>query len=249
MKRKHARRQNPVAVVVASLFFTVGFITLAWPLSYLNVVSHPTTTKAPAVTVIIAAPEAEGSAPTTTTFTIPAPTTTTLPGTSTTESLPTPNTTVAATSTATTAPVLSVDVGVEATVTALVDDLRKSHGLPALPTNSELQEYARDHAWRMATVQAVVHSDIGSLLDGWKQVGENVGLGNDAATVVSALAASPSHLEIMLGNYEADGVGVVVDGSGAIWVCHVFASTEAILSATVTVPTIPNATVPRLPIN
>jgi uncharacterized protein YkwD len=253
MKHRHVKRQRPEVVAVAVLTLIVGGAWLTVPLSHAldwSLADPPTTTVAPGVTVIIATPEsAEGDTSTTgstTTFTLL--TTTTLPpveGTlPTTPTSPVPNTQPPPPDV--TVPDLAVDAESEAEVAMLVDDVRESYGLPALPTSPELQEYARDQAWRMASEQHISHSDIGSLLDGWKSVGENIGTGGDASALVGALVASPSHLEVMLEDYEADGVGVVVDANGQLWVCHVFASTEVAVS--ITVPTLP-VTIPRLPIN
>ena len=121
--------------------------------------------------------------------------------------------------------------------------LRLEAGLPALEPDASLHAYARQWALEMAASGTLEHSDIGRLANGWTTVGENIGTGGGVLSIFDALANSPSHLAIMLtDDYSSEGIGVVDDGTGQLWVCHVFAGTGAVVTfplPTLTVPTLP----------
>ena len=75
----------------------------------------------------------------------------------------------------------------------------------------------------MADTGNFAHSDIGSLLNPWTVVGENIGYGPSVNSIFSALVASPGHYKNMVDpRFTAVGVGAYVDASGRIWTAHIF---------------------------
>ncbi|HEX2420762.1 MAG TPA: CAP domain-containing protein [Acidimicrobiia bacterium] len=90
--------------------------------------------------------------------------------------------------------------------------------------NLELNNYARWWAKYMAEHNSFAHSDIGTLLDPWTIVGENIGAGGNVAGIFGALVNSPLHYNNMVeARFTAVGVGVFIDASGKLWTAHVFA--------------------------
>lgn len=147
--------------------------------------------------------------------------------------------------TTTTAAGVTVSAEAELVVAAAADMFRASEGLPPLTVDAGLHAYARDWAAHMAATGDLTHSNINDLLDNWGAVGENIGEGSSALAIFQTLISSPGHLEIILGSaYAFDGVGVAVDGSGRLWLCHVLAGIDAPITTTtlplgITVPTLP----------
>ena len=76
----------------------------------------------------------------------------------------------------------------------------------------------------MADNNSFAHSSIGSLLNPWTIVGENIAAGGTVSGLFNALVNSPGHYKNMVeSRFTALGVGVYVDPSGKIWTTHVFA--------------------------
>ncbi|MGH2725628.1 MAG: CAP domain-containing protein [Actinomycetota bacterium] len=104
---------------------------------------------------------------------------------------------------------------------------RSSNGIGQLSLSSELVAIARKHSADMAAKGAIYHnSNVGSEVDNWKQLGENVGRGPAASAVHNAFMASASHrTHILNGAYDRVGVGTVWKGSGSskmIYVTEIF---------------------------
>ena len=118
----------------------------------------------------------------------------------------------------------AADAGMESTLTANVNAARASAGLPALSVSSDLVAVARAHSAEMAAAGSLYHNpNVASEVTGWSSVGENVGVSPSIASVFDAFMASPSHRDNILRSvYTQTGVGVVVDGSGRVWVTQVF---------------------------
>jgi uncharacterized protein YkwD len=92
-----------------------------------------------------------------------------------------------------------------------------------LSANGELNNYARWWAKQMADSGNFAHSDIGSLLDPWSVVGENIGYGPSVTSVFNALVNSPGHYNNMVdARFTSVGVGAYLDSAGRIWTAHVF---------------------------
>ena len=124
----------------------------------------------------------------------------------------------------TAAPAGSFNAAAESDFASRINGLRASVGKPALAGNGELQNYARWWAKYMAEHNSFAHSDIGTLLNPWTIVGENIGAGGNVAGIFGALVNSPGHYNNMVeARFTAVGVGVYIDASGKLWTAHVFA--------------------------
>jgi uncharacterized protein YkwD len=188
--------------------------------------SSTTTTSAPKATTTTARPvpttatPARTSPPATTAPPTTAPPTTAPP--TTTPPTTTPPATTAPPTTA--APSGNFNSAAEADFAGRINGLRASVGKPALAGNGELNNYARWWAKYMADHNSFAHSDIGTLLDPWTIVGENIGAGGNVAGIFGALVNSPGHYNNMVeARFTALGVGVYIDASGKLWTAHVFA--------------------------
>ena len=193
-----------------------------------------TTLAAPSTTTTQAAPATTTTRPaaTTTTTRPPAVTTTTRPPTTTTTAAPVPTTTAPPATTTTAPPVTTTTVpaaaggfsaAAESDFASRINGLRSSQGLASLAGSGELNNYARWWAKQMADTGNFAHSDIGSLLNPWTVVGENIGYGPSVSSVFNALVASPGHYKNMVDTrFTAVGVGAYVDATGRIWTAHVF---------------------------
>jgi uncharacterized protein YkwD len=162
------------------------------------VATTTTTTAAPTTSAPSSAPETSSPKPTSPTTTQPAP------------------------------PTTAVESGfvasAESDFASRINSLRSSNGLANLSRNGSLDSYARAWAKQMAERQKLGHSDVSSLIPPWQAVGENVGKGGSVGPIFDALAASPGHIENMLGDYTDFGIGVYRDSNGVLWTAHVFAS-------------------------
>jgi uncharacterized protein YkwD len=191
------------------------------------VVAPTTTTTAPA-TKTTAAPTTTSPTTTspTTTTTRPAPVTTTTaqPVATTTTVAPATTTTVAPTTTTTVAAATgSFSAAAESEFISKINGLRASVGVAGLAANGDLNNYARWWAKQMADSGNFSHSDIGSLLNPWSVVGENIGYGPSVTTVFNALVNSSGHYKNMVdARFTSVGVGAYVDATGRIWTAHVF---------------------------
>lgn len=106
----------------------------------------------------------------------------------------------------------------------LINADRAVSGAGELQMVSDLVEGARRHAEAMRDAGTIYHSDdYGSLIDGWKKMGENVGVGGSVDGLHQAFMNSPGHRSNILDPaYDAVGIGVVWDG-GTAYVVEIFA--------------------------
>ncbi|HEX9774223.1 MAG TPA: CAP domain-containing protein [Actinomycetota bacterium] len=106
---------------------------------------------------------------------------------------------------------------------ALTNDARADRGKGTLTENADLTRIAREHSERMAADGELYHNEsLGDEVSGWSKLGENVGCGEDAASIHAAFMASDGHRHNILdGNFTRIGVGVVQDGS-TLWVTEIF---------------------------
>jgi uncharacterized protein YkwD len=123
-------------------------------------------------------------------------------------------------------------------VEAMIAQLRKAHGLPALQRDPELDEIAAGHSKEMARLKTFAHilPTDGGLADrlrakGWAYqfAGENLGLAKDPASAHEAIVTSPAHLATLLDpRHRRLGLGAVrgptVDGGEATYLTEVLAS-------------------------
>ncbi len=199
----------PVPTAAATTGTTASTTTLA---STTSTPSATTTTQRVATT----APPATTAAPATT-----APPTTTPPVTTAPPTTAPPTTAPPAT---TAAPAGNFNSSAEADFLGRINGLRSSKGLAGLASNADLNNYARWWAKHMADTGNFAHSDIGSLLDPWSIVGENIAYGGSVAAMFNGLSNSPGHYNNMVeSRFTNVGVGVYVDPSGRLWTAHVFA--------------------------
>jgi hypothetical protein len=119
----------------------------------------------------------------------------------------------------------AADAGSEADFVARVNGARSSRGLGSLATDGELTGIARWWAQRMADDGRLSHNPNLSreVSQDWEKLAENVGFGGDVASIHDAFMNSAAHrANILDGALTHIGVGVVVDGSGQLWVTEVF---------------------------
>ncbi len=192
----------------ASTFSAVIPNVTATATSSTTTTSAATTTTAPPATTTTARPVTTTAPPATTAPpTTASPATTALPAT-----------------TAAPAPSGSFNAGAEADFAGRINGLRASVGKPALAGNAELNNYARWWAKYMADNNSFAHSDIGTLLNPWTIVGENIGAGGNVSGIFGALVNSTGHYNNMVeARFTSVGIGVYIDASGKLWTAHVFA--------------------------
>ena len=133
-------------------------------------------------------------------------------------------TTVAAVTTPTAAAVSGgFSAAAESDFVSRINGLRSSLGLAGLSANGALNNYARWWAKQMADSGNFAHSNIGSLLNPWTVVGENIGYGPSVNSIFNALLVSPGHYKNMAdARFTSVGAGAYLDSSGRIWTAHVF---------------------------
>ena len=109
---------------------------------------------------------------------------------------------------------------------------RAQYGKAKLTLSSDLVSVARKHSAEMASKGAIYHnSSLGSDVDNWRKVGENVGRGPSAKAVHQAFMGSSSHrTHILDGAYDRVGVGTVWKGS-TLYVTVIFVDSVGSSSA------------------
>src|SRR5688572_9518734 len=101
----------------------------------------------------------------------------------------------------------------EASFVRMLNAERTSRGLAALQVRSDLTAYARRHSAKMASARTIFHSTSSSLgsIDGWSEIGENVGTGPTVGDIHRAFMASSSHRRnILYSRYNQVGIGVAI---------------------------------------
>jgi len=101
---------------------------------------------------------------------------------------------------------------------------RSARGLGALAFAEDLQVVARRHAQRMADRGEPYHNpDLGTEVQGWEIVAENVGVGPDVDAIHQAFMESAQHRDIILHpDLTQLGVGALQTSDGKLWVVEVF---------------------------
>jgi len=102
-----------------------------------------------------------------------------------------------------------------------VDSMRQYNGLPKLVEDPSLTDLATEHSWQMARAQQVFHSSDASLASTpgpWQTVGQNVGSGTQVWRVVRAFMDSPTHRDLILGDWSSVGYGHIRAGDGNVYV-------------------------------
>ena len=88
--------------------------------------------------------------------------------------------------------------------------MRDHYGLHALVEADDLSALATEHSWAMARHGGIFHSSpiVFEATPGpWEQVGQNVGAASRVWLVVRGMMDSPSHREILLGDWTEIGYG------------------------------------------
>lgn len=123
------------------------------------------------------------------------------------------------------APRARADAGAaETQLAAATDGARASAGVPALAWAGDLASVAERQAQRMATRRSIYHNpNLGTEVSDWEQVGENVGVGQDAGQVHEAFMNSPHHRDnILSAVYTEVGFGTATGDDGRLYVAEVF---------------------------
>jgi hypothetical protein len=125
----------------------------------------------------------------------------------------------------------------EADFVARINALRTSQGLVPLTVDLHLTDIARNWSAKMAGDGAISHNpDLAAQVggNGWRTLGENVGVGSSVDWLESAFEASPHHYANLIDpDYRWIGVGVVESG-GQIWVTEDFEQPKTVVSAAAT---------------
>lgn len=105
----------------------------------------------------------------------------------------------------------------------LVNDARAAAGRPALRVAPDLTAIAEQHSARMATSKDLYHNpNLGSDVQSWSVVSENVAYGYSIASIHDALMGSTGHRENLLDPRVSEmGIGVERK-NGRYWVTQVF---------------------------
>jgi hypothetical protein len=101
---------------------------------------------------------------------------------------------------------------------------RAGAGRPAYSVASDLVSIARKHAREMAAKHTIYHNpNLGNEVPNWQAVGENVGMGGDAASIHQAfMNSAPHRANILDGDFTQVGIGTARDEKGTLYVTEVF---------------------------
>lgn len=128
-------------------------------------------------------------------------------------------------------PASADDNGDEWAFVRLINQSRAEAGLAPLAVFSPLRDIARAQSIRMGQQSRLYHNpnlaaEVSSAAPDWRRAGENVGQGFDVEGLHRAFMNSPAHREIILGDYNYVGLGVV-HANGYTWVTEVFLRANA----------------------
>lgn len=125
--------------------------------------------------------------------------------------------------------VVKNDVQMSEEILSLVNDYRVSVGLnPLIMDQAYASAYAVDHTDYMISLSQINHHNFHFRSEGLKsrgavRVGENVAYGyDDAESVVNGWLNSPSHREIIEGDYTHSGFGVFQNTQGRYFFTQLF---------------------------
>jgi hypothetical protein len=112
---------------------------------------------------------------------------------------------------------------------AKINSIRASKGLTPLTVSAELTGIARNWTDRMVANGGLSHNPNYSsqVSANWRKLGENVGMGSDADTVMNAFLNSSVHYKnITDPAYNYIGVGVSYDATGQLYTTHDFMAAD-----------------------
>lgn len=112
----------------------------------------------------------------------------------------------------------------ESEFVSLANKARAGAGLRGYVVASDLLALARRHSAAMAAQGTIFHnSNLGSDVDNWRAVGENVGMGGSASSIHNAFMNSTKHrANILDGDFTEVGIGTAVGKDGVLFVTEVF---------------------------
>lgn len=118
----------------------------------------------------------------------------------------------------------------EQSFVAKINQVRAERGLRPLAVNGELTTIGRRWAGRMAAAGQISHNQNfpNEVTQDWEKLGENVGVGSNAAELHDAFVKSPAHLRnIVDPDFTHIGVGVVYASDGSLYTSHQFMKLRA----------------------
>lgn len=112
----------------------------------------------------------------------------------------------------------------ESQFVSLANKERANRGLRSYSVASDLVAVARRHAQRMAASHSIYHNpNLGSDVDNWQAVGENVGMGGSAGSIHQAfMNSAPHRANILDSDFTQVGMGTAYDDKGVLYVTQVF---------------------------
>ncbi|MBV8961248.1 MAG: CAP domain-containing protein [Actinobacteria bacterium] len=122
----------------------------------------------------------------------------------------------------------------EASFLVKINALRVSQGLVPLTLDAHLIDIARNWSAKMASDGAISHNpDLAAQVggNGWRTLGENVGVGSTVDWLENAFENSPHHYANLVDpDYRWIGLGVV-EANGQVWVTEDFEQPKTVVSA------------------
>lgn len=105
----------------------------------------------------------------------------------------------------------------------LINAERSERGLGALEVHPDLVDGADMQATANANAGDLSHNNnLGALTEGWKMLGENVGVGSSVEKIHAAFMGSADHkANVLNGDYDHVGVAVI-SKDGKLWAAEVF---------------------------
>jgi hypothetical protein len=122
-------------------------------------------------------------------------------------------------------PANAADAGAEAQFVAKINGIRASNGLAPLAVYGELTGIARDWTDQMVANGGISHNPnlSGQVSANWTKLGENVGVGHDVNSLMTAFVNSPAHYRnITDPAFNYIGVGVSYGADGRMYTTHDF---------------------------
>jgi uncharacterized protein YkwD len=129
------------------------------------------------------------------------------------------------------APPGSPGSGATGDMVSAVNADRGANGLAPLGWDDQLYALAQNHAHEIASSGSLWHSDLSGWINapwmsGWRSLGENLAVappGTSASQIEDLwMGSGPHRANILNGGFNRIGVGVVVDGSGKVWMVAEF---------------------------
>lgn len=103
------------------------------------------------------------------------------------------------------------DAGDDARLLSLTNQVRAAQGLPALTTDSQLTAVAQAWAVELAGRGVISHNpSVRGQVTGWRELGENVGVGGNVDAIHAGFVASPTHYANLIDTaFTKVGFGIV----------------------------------------